>query len=98
MKAMKFVASILEGLASASVTLQTENAVQNTAHDISYGDVVEAVMTNNMIGSFWKTTMLDVIPKDRDASEYKAAIAIINDKTLIDYFKTESLKKVFKRP
>ncbi len=98
MKAMNLVASILEGLASASVAIQTESTVSSAVNDISYGDVVEAVMGNSAIGSFWKTKMLDVIPKGRDAAEYKAAIAIINDKTLIDYFKCESLKKVFKRP
>lgn len=97
MKALEIAASILKGIASASVTFQSIDGtapvtVSNGA--TTYGDVIAAIMKSDSNG-YWKNSMIDSIPKNATASEYAAALAIIEDDSMNSYWKNSMLEKVF---
>ena len=100
MKALEIAASILKGIASASVTFQSVNGtapvttVSNGA--TTYGDVIAAVMKSDSNG-YWKSSMIDAVPKNATPSEYAAALAIVEDDGMNAYWKMNALEKVFER-
>ena len=96
-KMLKVVGTILEGIASASVEIQTGVKKPQTENDVTYGDVVSAVM-KGFSDSYWKNRALDRIPKEGTASDYKAAIGICEDVSMDDYWKNRAIERVFKRP
>ena len=97
MKALEIAASILKGIASASVTFQSvDGTAPVTASNgtTTYGDVIAAVMKSDSNG-YWKNSMIDSIPKNATASEYAAALAIMEDDSMNSYWKLNALEKVF---
>lgn len=96
-KMLKVVGAILEGIASASVEIQTGVEKPVTEKDVTYGDTVTAVM-KGFSDSFWKNRALNEIPKNGASSDYKAAIGICEDDNMDDFWKVRALERVFERP
>lgn len=100
MKALEIAASILKGIASASVTFQSVDGtapVTVSNGTTTYGDVIAAVMKSDANG-YWKNSILDAVPKNATPSEYAAALAIVEDDGMNAYWKMNALEKVFERP
>ena len=97
-KMLKIVSAVLEGIASASVEIQTgaEKPKTETENDVTYGDAVAAVM-KGFSDSFWKNRALEKISKNGSSSDYKAAIGICEDDSMDDFWKARALEKVFER-
>ena len=93
-KMLKIVGAILEGIASASVEIQTGLEKPKTEKDVTYGDVVAAVM-KGFSDSFWKNRAFEKISKNGSSSDYKAAIGICEDASMDDFWKNRALEKVF---
>lgn len=96
-KMLKVVGAILEGIASASVEIQTGVEKPQTENNVTYGDAVSAVM-KGFSDSFWKNRALDNIPKNGVSSDYRAVIGICEDASMDDFWKTRAVERVFKRP
>lgn len=90
-KLLEKLGYVLEGL---SAGLQSVGPTTPVRKDTSYGDVVRA-LSRCAIGSSWKNSILEIIPKDASPEEYEAAIGIINDAGMSGFWKKQSLEKVF---
>lgn len=64
--------------------------------EVDYGDFTKALMDSD-VSSYYKTQILSRVPTNGNSALYSALISVINDSSMSNYYKEESVKQIVKR-
>ena len=95
---LKLVGAILCGLAATATVFSKEKGsetVMATGY-ATYGMTGTALTKRKDISSYYKSRIMEAIPRDcDDPGLYSAAIHIIEDSMMSSYYKNEAIEKLF---